>query len=1084
MKPLDTMNKMENESILTRIVRLFLTSQLSIMLIIIALCLGAFSIYVTPKEEEPQIVVPMADIYVEAPGASPEEIEKLVAAPLEKILWEIDGVEYVYSMSTREKAIVTVRFFVGEDREDSIVKLHNKIQMSLDRVPPIVTKWLVKPVEIDDVPILTLTLYSDTYSDHELERVGEELMTRLSRLENISRSTIFGGRKREIRVELDPLQMKGFSVSIRDIETALKGADVSVLAGFFNKNNTRITLTSSSFLSSIDEVKRLVISGRDAKPVYLEDVAIIYDGPEEAKAYCRIGFSNTYKKNHPKMQTQASSNPASSISPSSNPCVTLAFSKKKGTNAVKVAQDILKEVDILKQSIIPDNIHIEVTRNYGQTASEKVNELLSSLAFAIVSVVILLAFTLGWREAAVVALAVPISFSLALFMNYIFGYTINRVTLFALILSLGLVVDDPITNVDNIQRHIKENVYEPFEATLFAVQEVLPPVIMSTIAIIVCFTPLFFITGMMGPYMAPMAINVPLTVTFSTVCALTIVPWISYHLLKSKNRKTRSKKESRKYLARFYKFILTPFLNKGYMRWLLLVLILIMLAGSCALALFRQVPLKLLPFDNKNEFQILIDLPEGTSLESTDRVVREFEAYLKTVNEVVSYVSYTGIASPMDFNGMVRHYFIRNGSHLADIRVNLAHKSKREQKSHTILLRLRNDLEKIAKDSKARIQLVEVPPGPPVLSTLVAEIYGDHDKTYEELLEGAKHIKAIMEKEVNVKDVRIMTEENSQRLDIVVDREKAALHGIDTLTILNALKSAVSGITPATLHLNTERNPLWIKVILPRDKRSDIISISHIPIRSANGKMIPLAELVKVNETKNHKPIYHKNLTPVVYVIGEMAGQAPGEAVLDMMKTLKNNPINEGIQVKWAGEGEWKITLRVFRDMGLAFAAALFGIYFILVINTGSYFLPLLIMVAIPLTVLGIMPGFFILNLFTQSVGGFNDPIFFTATSMIGMIALGGIVIRNALVLIEFIQDAVKSGETFKDAILKSGVVRMRPILLTAMTTAIGAFPITFDPVFSGLAWALIFGLFASTLFTLLIIPVTYYAVYRKSYEQ
>ena len=1064
----------KKSSILTNIVKLFLTSQLSIMLIIISLVLGAFSIYITPKEEEPQIVVPMADIYVQAPGASPGEIEKLVATPLEKLLWEIDGVEYVYSMSTKEKAIVTVRFFVGEDRENSIVKLHNKIQMNLDRVPSIVTNWLIKPIEIDDVPILNLTLYSDRYSDHELQRVGEEMIARLSRLENISRSSIYGGRKREIRVELDPLRMKGFGVSIQDIEHAFQGADVATLAGNFNKNNTQITITSSSFLTSVDEVKALVISGRQSKPVYLEDVAKVSDGPKEAESYTRIGFSNYYKTAHNIKPDK----------PLSFPCVTLAFSKKKGTNAVKVAQYILDEVEKLKDTIIPDDIQIEVTRNYGKTAQAKVNELLKSLGFAIISVVILLAFTLGWREACVVAIAVPISFSLALFTNFLLGYTINRVTLFALILSLGLVVDDPITNVDNIQRHIKEKVFMPFEATLYAVQEVLPPVIMSTIAIIVCFTPLYFITGMMGPYMAPMAINVPLTVIFSTVCALTIVPWISHKLLKDLKEKPKEKKESKQYLSKFYKAVLKPFLNKQTMRILLFIVIILLLIGSCMLGVFRLVPLKLLPFDNKNEFQIIIDMPEGTSLEYTDRVVREFENYIKTVNEVISFVSFTGISSPMDFNGMVRHYFIRKGSHFADIRINLAHKSRRQQQSHTILLRIRKNLEKIAKENNARIQLVEVPPGPPVLSTIVAEIYGSYDKTYEELLQGAQYIKTIMEQEPNVSDIKIMTEKNSQRMDIIIDREKAALHGIDTKTILEALKSAVGGITPASLHLDRERNPLLIKVILPRDKRSDMASISHIPIRSFLGKMIPLAELVQIKETKNKKPIYHKNLEPVVYVVGEMTGRAPGEAVLDMMKKLKHNPVQNGIRVNWAGEGEWKITLRVFRDMGLAFAAALFGIYFILVINTESYFMPMLIMMAIPLTILGIMPGFFILNLFTKSVSGFSDPVFFTATSMIGMIALGGIVIRNSLVLIEFIQGSLNKGLEFKEAILISGVVRMRPILLTALTTAIGAFPITFDPVFSGLAWALIFGLFASTLFTLLVIPVTYYAVYKTKYEK
>jgi multidrug efflux pump subunit AcrB len=761
--------------------------------------------------------------------------------------------------------------------------------------------------------------------------------------------------------------------------------------------------------------------------------------------------------------------------------VTLAFAKQKGTNAVTVAEKIVTEADRMKGRVIPSDMYLEVTRNYGETASDKVNGLLSSLGFAIVSVVVLLALTLGFREAAVVALAVPLSFSLALFVNYLFGYTINRVTLFALILSLGLVVDDPITNVDNIQRHIRMNIRSPFNATLAAVGEVLPPVMMSTIAIIVCFTPLFFITGMMGPYMAPMAVNVPLTVTFSTLCALTVVPWISHLLLKNSTLAPKKKTDTRSWVADIYRKVLSPFLEKRWMRYLLLGLILAGLAASAALVVFRLVPLKLLPFDNKNEFQILLELPKGSALEQTDRLVREFEHYLTGVNEVTSFVSYTGVPSPMDFNGMVRHYFIREGSHLADIRVNLADKSRRSQQSHTILLRLRPDLEALAKEHGALLSLVEVPPGPPVLSTLVAEIYGSYDTGYEILLENARFIQTVMESEPFVTDVQIMTETESPRIDIEVDREKAALHGIDTRAILDALDTAMGKTAPATLHITSERTPLWVRVILPRHLRSDMDALAGLPVRSLSGALIPLGELARLTQKTNQAPIYHKNMAPVVYVLGEMAGRAPGEAVLDMMARIESIDLDSGVTIHWAGEGEWKITLRVFRDMGLAFAAALLGIYFILVFTTGSWGMPMLIMMAIPLTVLGIMPGFFILNLFSTNVGNYADPVFFTATSMIGMIALGGIVIRNSLVLIEFIQGAIKDGKHFRDAILDSGVVRMRPILLTAATTAIGAFPITFDPVFSGLAWALIFGLSASTLFTLIVIPVAYFAMFEKS---
>lgn len=718
------------KGVLLRIVETFVSSQLSVMLVAVALCMGAFAIYVTPKEEEPQIVVPMADVFVNAPGASPREIERLVTTPLEQILWEIDGVEYVYSTSMRESAVVTVRFFVGQDRENAILKLHNKIQMNLDRVPAIVKNWLVKPVEIDDVPIVTLTLYSDRYSDHELRRVGEEVSTRLSRLQNISRSLVFGGRKREIRVETDPLKMKGFNVSFSDITLALKGADVATRAGSFNKNDLEICLTSSSFLTCLEDVKDLVISRKEGKPVHLSEVATIIDGPEEAVAYTRIGFSNYHRQVHG--IDDAIKGPF--------PAVTLAFAKQKGTNAVSVAKKIVAEANRMKGRAIPSDMHLEVTRNYGETASDKVNGLLSSLGFAIISVVILLAFTLGFREAAVVALAVPLSFSLALFVNYIFGYTINRVTLFALILSLGLVVDDPITNVDNIQRHIRMNIRSPLESTLAAVGEVLSPVMMSTIAIIVCFTPLFFITGMMGPYMAPMAVNVPLTVTFSTLCALTVVPWITHLLLKNSLPEPKKKAGFQTRITGIYRSFLSPFLEKKWLRYLLLGLILAGLAASAALVFFRLVPLKLLPFDNKNEFQVLLELPKGSSLEQTDRMVRAFEDYLTEVNEITSFVSYTGVPSPMDFNGMVRHYFIREGSHLADIRVNLADKSRRARQSHSILLRLRPDLEKLAKAHGALLSLVEVPPGPPVLSTLVAEIYGSYDTSYETLVETAEII--------------------------------------------------------------------------------------------------------------------------------------------------------------------------------------------------------------------------------------------------------------------------------------------------------------------------------------------------------
>ncbi len=1065
------------------VVDAFLTGKNAFLFLMFALCLGAASILLTPREEEPQIVVPMADVYVQAPGASAQEIEKLVASPLERMLWQVDGVEYVYSTSRRNSALVTVRFYVGEDRENSLLKLHNAIMKNTDLAPSIVSSWVVKPVEIDDVPIVMLTLYSDRYDDHELRRMAEELFQRLAAVEDVSQVSIVGGRSREVRVELQPERMSGLHVSPVEIIDALQSADASVTAGSLDAHNNEFVVTADSFLRSADEVADLVVGVFDDKPVYLRDVAKVFDGPEERSTYSRIRFSERkLQESGGKLRHEGYS------------AVTLALAKKKGTNAVNVADNIVSEMDKLRQEVLPDGVRVEVTRNYGETAQTKVSELFSSLFFAILTVVVLLAMTLGWREALVVAMAVPVSFSLALFVNYLFGYTINRVTLFALILSLGLVVDDPITNVDNIQRHILAGKRNALNATLYAVKEVLPPVIMSTLAIIISFTPMFFITGMMGPYMAPMAANVPLTVSFSTVCALTIVPWLSYYLLRGKagqgstggsmdaNGQNLSQDTHHGMLSRVYRGILSPFLESGWWRVLLGVVVVVLLVLASSLALMRQVPLKMLPFDNKNEFQLVLDMDAGTNLEAMDRSVRAFEDYLATVPEVNNFVSFVGDASPMDFNGMVRHYYLRDGGNQADIRVNLVNKEQREQQSHAIILRLRNDLQAIAARYGTRLKIVEVPPGPPVLSTITAEVYGTPDRTYGQLIDSAKHLQGLMREEPGVRDIDVSYEAGRERINFVPDKEKAALHGVSTENIVTALALAVGGEIPAKVHYPNERQPLVVRLIAPRDKRSSIAALTQIPVKSDTGNMVPLGELGRFETIPEDQPIYHKNLHRVVYVYAEMAGRAPGEAILDMQSQLKSKPLPPDTSVEWAGEGEWKITLRVFRDLGLAFGAAMLGIYILLIIQTNSFALPLLIMMAIPLTLLGIMPGFWLLNLFfTEQVGGYGDPVFFTATSMIGMIALGGIVIRNSLVLIEFIEDARRQGLALKEAILQSGVVRMRPIVLTALTTAMGAWPITLDPIFSGLAWALIFGLFASTLFTLVIIPVAYYAAQRRS---
>ena len=1063
-----SMSDKSNEAhpgLIATIVNRFLTSQLSVVLIILAACVGAAAVLVTPREEEPQIVVPLADVYVQFPGASAEEVEKLVATPLEKLLWQIDGVEYVYSMSRRDMAIVTVRFYVGEDRERSLVKLHNKISMNIDMAPPGVKGWVIKPVEIDDVPIVSVTLYSEIYNDHQLRRIGEEVLVRLEEVEDISRTTIVGGRRREVRVELDPERMLGMGVSPLQVQQTLQGADASITAGPFAQTNKEITVSSDSFISTAEDLEKLMVSVYEGRPVYVRDIARVIDGPEETRAYSRIGFPDS----------------------TTFPAVTLALAKKKGTNAVIVAENIRRKVEALKESVIPTGVEVEVTRDYGETANQKVDDLLTSLFFAIVTVVTLIAFTMGWREAVIVALAVPISFALALFVNYLFGYTINRVTLFALILSLGLVVDDPITNVDNIQRHILMRKEKPLRATLHAVDEVLPPVIMSTIAVIVSFAPMFFITGMMGPYMAPMAANVPLTVTFSTVTALTIVPWLSYKLLRrfgetpAAQSVEMSHDVTPEWVKRGYRRVTAPFLESGKKSALLIAGVVMLIVLAASLVLFRLVPLKMLPFDNKNEFQIVIDMPEGTTLEATDTVTKAFESYLRQVSEVTNYVSYVGAASPIDFNGLVRHYYLRKGSNVADIRINLADKIRRRQQSHEIVLRLRKDLEEIAQRLNASIKIVEVPPGPPVIATIVAEIYGGPDKSYDELMSAAAYVRNVMSEEPFVVDVDDIVETRRSKIDFILDKEKAALHGVSTDAVLRTLRLALAGNTPATVHQPGERQPLPIRLIMPRARRSSLAGLSQISVKTATGHMVQLGELGKFVHVREDQTIYHKNLQRVVYVFGDMAGRAPAEAILDMQSKLKQDPLPPGFRVEWAGEGEWEITLRVFRDLGIAFGAALIGIYILLIVQTGSFSMPVIIMMAIPLTIIGIMPGFWFLNLLlNHPIGGFENPIFFTATSMIGMIALGGIVVRNSIVLIEFIRDAVRKGLQLKEAILQSGAIRFRPILLTAATTALGAWPITLDPIFSGLAWALIFGLFASTMFTLVVVPVVYYLLYRN----
>jgi multidrug efflux pump subunit AcrB len=1070
-----------------RIVELFITSKLSLLLLIASLLAGFAALVLTPREEEPQIVVPVADVFISVPGASAEEVEKLVATPLESLLREVDGVEYVYSASQEGEALVTVRFYVGEDREDSLVKIWNKLMSNQDLIPPLVANWTVKPVEIDDVPIVTLTLSSadPVYDGSALRRLADEMKDKLAVVPDAGRITVVGGEPRRVLIYPDSARLAAHGVTLLDLMQALQAANVKLQAGRYDSSNRTVRLDAGPFFTNSAEVAATPIAEQQGRLVYLRDVANIEDGPSEAENYTRIGFGPAVDESRTVRSSTESEGAAALSSPPQSgqerPAVTLAVAKRKGANAVAVAEQVIDTAKTLYGTLIPEDVLVTVTRDYGETANHKVNELVKHLGVAIITIIVLLAFALGPKESFIVALAVPMTLGLTLLCDLIFGYTINRVTLFALILSLGLLVDDPIVDVENIFRHFKLRREPPLEATLTAVDEVRPPTIFATFTVIVSFLPMFFITGMMGPYMGPMAFNVPIAMLVSLLVAFTVTPWASYYLLKSEYGHGEAAFDLKQSgLYRFYQRTLGGLVSSTGKARFFLGLVFLALVASALLAVFRIVPLKLLPFDNKNELQIVIDLPRGATLEKTDAVTRDLGAYLATVNEVTDFETYVGESSPMDFNGMVRHYYLRRQPHQADIRINLLPKDRREQQSHEIALRIRPDLERIAEIHGALIKIVETPPGPPVLSTFVAEVYGPLDADERELARVTEQVREDIAGIDDVVDVDDLVDEPQTVIHYRLDRERAALHGITVKEVAETLRMALGGVAVGSVHVPNERQTLDIVLRLPRSSRSSMADLNTLRVRGQGGVLVPLSEIGTVEETTADLTIYHKNLKRLNYVTAELAGREPVEAVLDWGKILEKKPLPNGYRVDLAGEGEWKITVDVFRDLGLAFGAALLMIYVLLVAQTGSLGLPLIIMVAIPLTVIGIMPGFWLLNLFfTDPVAGFANPILFTATAMIGMIALAGIVVRNSIILIDFIERLRADGVSLVDALVEAGATRLRPIFLTAGAALFGSFVITLDPIFSGLAWSFIFGIFASTAFSLYVVPVVYYLLNR-----
>jgi multidrug efflux pump subunit AcrB len=1054
-----------------KIARSFLRSKLTPLIVLASLLLGLFAVSITPREEEPQIVVPMVDVMVSYPGASAEEVEDLVTRPMEKLLWEIPGVEYIYSIVQPGSNLTIVRFYVGENTEDSLVRLYTKLMSNYDRIPSGVSQPLVKARSIDDVPVLALTLWSenDRYTGYELRRVAAELANELKKDKDVSEVQIIGGQRRQVRVTLDPARLKAYSLSVLQISQALVKSNLVQSAGAFSTGNREFVVEVGGLLVSAEEVGNVVVGVSAGRPVHLRDTATISDGAEEPANYVFFGAGLAAATNgiHTKRQDLREA-------------VTISLAKKKGSNATEITETALRKASALKGDILPSEVQIAVTRNYGETAKDKSDELLNHMLIATVSIVILIALVLGWRESVVVAVAIPVTLALTLLINYLYGYTLNRVTLFALIFSIGILVDDAIVVVENIHRHFAEKGVSP-ETAAGAVDEVGNPTILATIAVIAALLPMAFVSGLMGPYMRPIPVGASAAMVFSLLVAFIVSPWLGYIVLKNVVRHEGPIVEERRGLLYRYEQLLAMLIDQRKRRMIAIGVTVGLLSFAILLVPFKAVMVKMLPFDNKSELEIIVDMPKGTPLEQTAAVTTALGRYLQTVPEVSDYEIYVGAAAPYNFNGLVRHYFMRSGSHEAGLQVNLAPKGERKAQGHDIAKRLRPELKKIGDKFGAKLKVAEIPPGPPVLSTLVAEVYGPERNRQREI---AAQVKTVFAETEGVVDIDWYVEADQKKLMFRVDRTKAALSGVTTEAIAGTLGLSLSGGSAGLLHVMRDKEPVEILLRLPPEARSSVESLRQLTVVSQSGKLISLAELGSVEETIADKTIYHKNLKPVTYVIGDVAGreESPVYAILKMMPKIKALQLAEGYELtqyssvqpwledryamKW--DGEWHITYEVFRDMGIAFAAVLVLIYVLVVAWFRSFTIPLVIMAPIPLTLVGILPGHWLFG------------AFFTATSMIGFIALSGIIVRNSILLIEFAETEWKAGSDLRTAIIRAGAVRFRPIVLTAAAVVVGSFVMLFDPIFQGLAISMMFGAVGATVLTLVIVPLLFYELMMK----
>jgi multidrug efflux pump subunit AcrB len=1050
-----------------RIAHGFIDSKLTPLVIVAALLIGAFSILKTPREEEPQIVVPMLDVFVQMPGASAEEVGQRVSVPTEKLLRDVPGVEYVYSISHPGVSMLVVRFYVGTKEENAIVQTYNKLYSNFDRIPPGVSQPIIKVRSIDDVPILALTLWGKDYDSYHLRRIAGELENSLKPLDGVSETKIIGGEPRQVRVALDTQRLTAYGLTPGAIVTQLQNTNSRGQAGSFAHANLEFQVEAGTFFTSLEDLNQVVVGVHAGRPVYLRDVAEkIQDGPAEPNTYVLFANARGGAEQKPGVEY---------------PAVTITLSKRKGTNATDISGRLLDNVNALRGYMLPNDLNITVTRNYGETAKDKSDELLVHLLIATLSVTLLIGLALGWRESGVVLLAVPVTLALTLGVFYLYGYTLNRVTLFALIFSIGILVDDAIVVVENIARHFRlpeGRARSVMEIVVEAVDEVGNPTILATFAVIGAVLPNAFVRGLAGPYMRPIPVGASAAMLFSLVVAFVVLPWAASRLLTGyRGVGGHSGQQAEGWTTRLYRRMMNPLILNACRRWMFLGGVGILLLAAIAFVPLKWVSLKMLPFDNKSEFQVIVDMPDGTPLEQTTHVAQALGQYLGKQSEVMNYQIYAGTSGPYNFNGLVRHYFLRNQPNQADIQVNLLSRHDRRAQSHEIARRLRPELDKIAYQFGARIKVAEVPPGPPVLQTLVAEVYGPD---YKGQIELAAQIKKVFQQTSGVVDVDWYVEDPQAKYDMKVDLEKAALHGISPADITRTVQIGLGGATAGLLHDSHSREDIPIEVRLGRADRSAVEQLGNLKLPTPSGEDIALQELTTLHQTKTDTSVYRKNLLPVVYVTGDVAGEeeSPVYAIMKMSDAIDKLRLPDGYRVnqykgtampertdrfsmKW--DGEWHITVEVFRDLGLAFAAVLVLIYVMVVGWFRSFVTPLVIMAPIPLTLVGILPAHALMG------------AFFTATSMIGFIAGAGIVVRNAIILVDFIELRRSQGMSLEDAVVDAGAVHFRPMLLTAAAVVVGASVILFDPIFQGLALSLMAGEVASTVLSRMAVPVLYY---------